>query len=592
MKIRYLNGARLYRAVLAGGNTIFKHQDGLNKLNVFPVPDSDTGTNLVATMRCIFEESRVHSSFKDTLVSIADSALLGARGNSGIMFAQFLYGFSNEVATDTHITPLSFSQAARKAVDYMYSSVLKPVEGTILTVIREWADAITEQSKRHDDFFHLFVEGIAHARKSLSETPQKLKVLADAGVVDAGGQGFVHFLDGIRNLILQGFSVAPSSARFLQEEPKLIVPVHDADLSQRYCSETLLSNCSVDINQLKATAGNFGNSVVVAGSSEKVRLHVHTNNPSDLFFTLKDYGTIRQIKVNDMVKQHEAAYNRKYPIALVTDSGCDLPQSVIDKYQIHIIHFPLNFGDTMFLDRITITPDQFYQLLKTHPIHPKTSQPSTRDLQNTFSFLATHYEQILVIHISEKLSGTFNGSVQAIKKIKDKKTHVVNSKKLSAGMGLLVLRVAQEIEVGTPFDEVVRKAEEWVSNSYILADIITLKYLIRGGRISKAKGFLANTLKLKPLVSVDDEGKASIFGKSISREGNMKKILKFVEEKTREKKVWNYAIVHSENRPRADLYAQKLSSQLGMDPLYIEDLSPVIGAHNGPGCVGLGLMME
>ncbi|MBM4168928.1 MAG: DegV family EDD domain-containing protein [Ignavibacteria bacterium] len=591
MKIKYLDSLRLYRAFLAGGTAVVRNQEHLNKINVFPVPDSDTGTNLAATVRSIMDDSRVYPSFKQTFGSIADAALMGARGNSGIIFAQFLYGMSQELGNERRISPHSFAEAAKRAVAYVYTSLVKPVEGTILTVIHDWAHAIAEESRRTNDFFHIFVDGVRHAQRSLSETPKKLRVLAEAGVVDAGGQGFVDFLEGIRNLIVQGFIVAPGS-REASHHNQIDDPLpHEVDLMFQYCTEAMLSELTIDLPTLRDHAVPFGDSIVVAGSSRKMRLHIHTNAPSELFFKLKDVGTISQIKVTDMRHQYNVAHHRRFPIALVTDSTCDLPQAILEQYQIHVIPFPLSFGDTMFLDRVTINPKQFYHLLRTHPIHPKTAQPPVREVQSLFSFLASHYESIIAIHISDKLTGIFNMSTQVGLSL-NKRSDVINSRSISAGLGLTVYRAALAIEQGTSHDDVLRLVAEWTRKSFLYADIRTLKYLVRGGRISAAKGVVARLFNLRPLISVDAEGKGAILGKSITDDGNVKKLLALVEKAAANNPVWNYAVVHADASDRAQMYAEEVQALVRKPPLYIEDISPVIGAHNGLGCVGVALMLE
>jgi DegV family protein with EDD domain len=309
-----------------------------------------------------------------------------------------------------------------------------------------------------------------------------------------------------------------------------------------------------------------------------------------LFYRLKDYGTIAQLKADDMQKQYEASFERKSKIALVTDSACDLPQEIIDEYQIHVIPFNLSFGDSLFLDKVTITPEQFYTLLKTHKEHPKSSQPSLKTVKNLFSFLASHYESIIVVNISDKLSGAYTFSQEASSIIQNKRISVIDSRHLSVSLGLIVLRVAEEILKGKTHEEIVRLADEWILNTKILVDIQTLKYMVRGGRVSPIKGFLAKILNLKPIVSLDSEGKGVAFGKSFSRRGNMKKIMRMTKDMADKEKLWNYAIVHAQNRDRAEMYAEKMKECIHQDPAYIVDISPVIGVHNGIGAVGIALM--
>jgi len=283
MKIRYLNGSRLYAAFLAGRNAVVQDQSYLNKINVFPVPDADTWTNLAATLHSIAEGTSAHRSFQQTLSSMADSALMGARGNSGIIFAQFLQGISTSFKNEVSITPRAFGEAVKAAVPHVYKSMSSPVEGTMLTVIKDWADAVYVQRDRFADFTELFSYSLKVARESLRQTPQKLKILAKAGVVDAGARGFVDFLEGIYQFIgkgrLRGMAQSGDPVR-ITDFP---VHVHKRFPQERYCTETLLTGENLVLDNIRNQIVALGSSVIVAGSENKARVHVHSNNPDAVF---------------------------------------------------------------------------------------------------------------------------------------------------------------------------------------------------------------------------------------------------------------------------------------------------------------------
>ncbi len=592
MQIKYLDGNRLYYAFLVGGNAVIKDKNYLNKINVFPVPDSDTGTNMASTMRSI-AEGAIHSrSAEATMRSIVDSALSGARGNSGLIFAQFLYGISEKIKNVKRISTNKFGESVKEAVKYAYKAIVSPVEGTMLTVMKDWADAVYQKRKEKRDFADLLSHSLQVAKTSLTETPKKLAVLAKAGVVDAGAKGFVDFLEGITSFIKRGKLRGIPKPEVLPLDTQVHVYSPEDVIEHRYCTEALITGKDMDLEKIRKEVHPYGVSAIVAGSPEKMRIHIHTNNPADLFFYLKNYGSINQIKADDMLKQYVASHKRKSSIALVTDSSCDLPQQVIDDYQIHVIPYNLSFGDTLFLDKITITPDQFYTLLKTVKEIPKSAIPPLKTVQSLFSFLASHYESLIVISISAGLSGAYKQAIEASSVVQDKKISLINSKHLSGTLGLIVLRVAQAIEEGKTHDQIVELAEEWVAKTKIFVDIKTLKYMVRGGRVSPLKGLVAQALNIKPLISLDSEGKAFALGKSFTRKGNMKKIIQMVKKMAGERKIWNYAIVHAKNLERAEMYAHNIEEILHKKPAFIMDLSPVIGVHNGIGVIGIGVMHE
>ncbi len=592
MKIHYLNGNRLYYAFLAGGNAVIEDQAYLNKINVFPVPDSDTGTNLASTMRAIAQGSVADRSIRATLKSIANAALSGAQGNSGIIFAQFIHGVSREAEHEFKLSTSAFGEAVKRAVHYVHKAIVTPVEGTMITVIRDWAEDVYQKRTQTSDFAELLSDSLHAARKSLRETTHKLQVLAKAGVVDAGAKGFVDFLEGIVHFIKRGKLSRVSLVDSAPSHEEIHIPSAKESLEYRYCSEALLAGQSLNADEIRSVVQGYGGSAVVAGTDEKVRIHVHTNDPANLFFKLKNCGEITQIKAEDMRKQHEAAYAPKSKIALVTDSSCDLPQSILDERQIHVVPMLLSFGQTQFLDKVTITPDQFYGLMKTTKVVPTTAQPPVQRVHNFLAFLASHYESIIVVTLSDGLSGFYKMCLKIAEKIPGKKISVINSRHLSASLGLMVARASEKILAGVPHDEVVKEVESWIPKTRILVDVQTLKYMVRGGRVSPAKGLVAKILNIKPIITLNEEGKSSAVGKSFSRKGNMAKILKKIQGLARNEKIWGYAVVHVQDLERARQYEQELTEMLGQKPAYVMDVAPVIGVHSGIGAAAIALLSD
>jgi DegV family protein with EDD domain len=594
LKIRYLSSKRLYLAVLAGGDAVIQDQAYLNKINVFPVPDADTGTNLATTMRAIAEGARSHpSSIKATFKSIANAALGGARGNSGLIFAQFIHGLSKEIGPEPRLTTMSFGESVSRAVQHAYRAIAAPVEGTMITVIREWAEAVYRNRMKTADFVELWAEGLAAARQSLRETTQKLQVLARAGVVDAGAKGFVDFLEGVLHFMSKGRMKRHAEtveAGWTLEEIK--TPAKDKSLEFRYCAEALLTGTALDADGIRDIVRGYGTSAVVAGSEERVRLHVHTNAPQELFQALKDRGTIAQIKVDDMRRQYEAAHAPKAKIGIVADSACDLPPEVLDDLQIHVLPFPFSFGEQQFLDKVTIRPHQFYEILKTSRVQATTSQPGQRTVLHFLSYLADHYESLIFLTVSGKLSGFHDACRSTVAALAGKRITLIDSRNVSAGIGLSVARAAAMAVAGASHDEIVAGIESWIPRTKIYVDVDTIKYLVRGGRVSAAQGMIGGILHIKPIIVLDKEGRAESGGKSFSRAANMAKILRKIQAAAASNPVHGYAVVHVHNRPRADAYARKLTVLLGRAPDFIIDAAPVIGVHAGIGATAVVLQSE
>lgn len=320
---------------------------------------------------------------------------------------------------------------------------------------------------------------------------------------------------------------------------------------------------------------------------------MHTNNPTQLFQELKKAGTITFQKVDDMVRQQETIYKRKWKIALVTDSTCDLSQELIDFYQIHVVPLNINFGDNHFLDKVTIQPEQFYDMLETEAEFPKTSQINEQAFTNIYSHLASHYDAIIAIHLTGKFSGTYNNSVKAGIRISqefNKLVQVIDSRNLSGSLGLLVLKAAQYIEAGEDFSTIVKNIQAEVAQSFIFVSVRDLKYMIKGGRVSKPKGMIAGLLGLNPVISMDENGKSMLFGNTFSQKSSLKKVFNHIEKMCEQKAVWNYIVLHAHNPQGAREAEEQMKRITSKTAVSVVDISPVIGMHAGNGAIAVSLL--
>jgi len=590
-----LDGKRLYYSFLAGAQRIFDNQGHLNKINVFPVRDADTGTNLASTMRSIVDTIIPTDTFSNTANALADAALVGARGNSGIIFAQFLYGFSSSFNNEDTIDVAKFSAGVSNGVAQSYEAISNPVEGTMITVLREWAEGIQTLKDKFDDFNLLITESYQSAKISLANTPKLLEVLAKANVVDAGAKGFVVFLEGMIDFFKHGELKKILGARNVLKVQGFDGTHEHENANFRYCTEAMLISENIEREKLRSKIEHFGDSLVLAGSPKKMRLHIHTDTPDRLFAKISQFGSITFQKVDDMVMQMDVAENQKNKIALVTDSTCDLPQSFIEKHQINVVPLSVHFGDTYYLDRVTLKPDRFYKMLPKAKDYPSTAQPTFKDFSNKYNYLSTHYDSIIGIHLSEAMSGTCSNSRKAAKTISNftkKQINVINTKRLSSGLGLIMMRAAEAVESGMNHDELVEKVDIWSGKTEMFVTTKTMKYMVKSGRVNSVKGFLGKLLNVRPVIIVNDEGKTDLVGKPRSEKSSMKLTIKMIETKINKQKLWGYAISHSDNLVGADWFIARMEELTGLKPKFINVASPVLGVNAGPGVVALSLMFE
>ena len=592
MAVNYLDSEMLYYSFVSGAREVIRNRKVLNDINVFPVADGDTGSNMASTMNSIIEEARVENSVRGTMSSIADAAISGARGNSGIIIAQYINGIFMSLRDDAKVSVSSFAQSVWDAVPHAYNAISEPVEGTIITVIRDWAEAVYRHKDHAEDFHELLSKPMVTAAESLKATTGKLKVLEEARVVDSGAKGFVYFVEGLTEFIRTGLLKddfrAEDMALSFDEYPE-----HDHGKPQfRFCTEAMISGEGIDLNEIKKSLHEHGDSLIVAGSDRRARIHIHTDKPEAVMQLLKDKGRIMQQKADDMIRQYEALHARKSNIAIVTDSIADLPQEFIDRHQIHVVPLNLEFEGTSYLDKVTMTPEVFYPLLDTAAEYPKSAQPGIKALEGHMALLSSVYDSIIVITVAKVQSGTYNSFVKAAEKLADKgaRIRVIDSRQNSGAEGLLVMKAAELIEKGSSFEDTVAEIERLRLSTRILVSVNTLKYMVRSGRLSKAAGFAGKIVNLKPVVSLDEEGKGTIAGKAFSTRANTQAIREMMKEDNTTKGITRYAIVHADDEDRAEDYRRMCTDLLGKEPEYMMNISTIVGMSAGAGSVAVAYM--
>jgi uncharacterized protein len=585
-----LDAISLYNAFASGGNEIIRRREEINKINVFPVADGDTGTNLAMTMSSFIGNIMPLPTAGKTMQAIADAALTGARGNSGIIFAQFFAGLSETIKDTETVSSDVFVAAAKNAEQRAREAILVPVEGTILTVMKEWV-RLLEENKHLRDIGLIFKHTLKGTKQSVEDTPKLLPVLKKEHVVDAGAEGFFHFLQGATKYLVSGARELESYQEVMH--PELFASVHGGEYPVfRYCTEVLIHGSGIDVESLRHDLASFGDCAIVAGSSERARIHVHTDTPVAVVKKISTYGTVQEQKVDDMLREYEISHGRKYPIALVTDSVCDLPANLIDKYQIHVVPLNILVGSEQYFDGLTINNERIYEFMERRGSYPTTAQPGPAVFRKLYSYLSTYYESIIAIHVAGKLSGTYGASKLEAERLTGKKISVIDSRQDSGAQALVVLRAAEMIAAGKSHDEVVAAVEGFIPKARIFVSVPTLKYMVKGGRVSPLKGAIASLLNLKPIVSLDADGGSLLYGKAFSTERNLQKILDLVLDFIGNDGLRCYALVHADMLEEAKEFGRRLESLTGRKPLFIQEISPIIALHAGKGTMAVVLMKE
>lgn len=312
-----INGRMFRDGVISGANNISNSRQAVDALNIFPVPDGDTGTNMSMTINAAANEVKDmpdDSDLGDVAKKVSSALLRGARGNSGVILSLIFRGFSKAFKGLSEAGSQDIANAFRAGTDAAYKAVMKPTEGTILTVVRCAAEAAEEMAKIQEDPLEVCLAALEAAKETLVKTPEMLPVLKKAGVVDAGGQGFLLILQGIQSVFENDVIITPIGEE-QKSEKKEAVASEQEEIKFGYCSEFLIKKekdaKEKDPLKLRAYLESIGDCVVVVDDTDIIKVHVHSNCPGTVIQTGLKYGSLINIKIDNMREQHETIEAQK-----------------------------------------------------------------------------------------------------------------------------------------------------------------------------------------------------------------------------------------------------------------------------------------
>ncbi|MGC5327216.1 DAK2 domain-containing protein [Brevibacillus sp. SYSU BS000544] len=435
-----LDGELLSQMVYLGASNLHKNVKIVDALNVFPVPDGDTGTNMNLTFSSGVDELSRKESIKvgESAAALAKGLLMGARGNSGVILSQLFRGFSKSVAGKDTINSRQFADALKQGVDTAYQAVMKPVEGTILTVAREAADMAVKYARTMDDIVQVMEKTLEYAKISLNRTPELLPVLKEVGVVDSGGQGLVFiyegFLRALRGETAENVQNASSVAVLDADLDQMVEEHHNAqihmkteDITFGYCTEFMVwLTHSTETGKKPFIESSFrnhldkmGDSLLVVSDDEIVKVHIHAENPGEVLNYAQQFGSLHRLKIENMREQHSTILQkeaeRKQTAEPVTPPQEKLPYGLIavaagsgiaDIFRSMGVHVVVEGGQTM--------------------------NPSTEDFMNAINGL--NAEKIIILPNN---SNIIMASNQA-KDLSDIPVAVIPTKSVPQGMAALV----------------------------------------------------------------------------------------------------------------------------------------------------------
>ncbi len=572
--------------MLAATKKIVLHQEEINRINVFPIADKDTGYNLAATLLGVegVISQKTYPTFRELTKDIKEAAMINARGNAGMIYTGYLIEVLDRIKHLELIDAFHLGLALKSGIEASRSSVAEPVEGTILDVIKVVGDKtyILAKSEKEKNIIKILEEAHKVSEIALKETKEKLKVLKENDVVDAGALGFVKILEAW----IESLKGVPISAK-IEEVSSPLIQSEEEKLKYQY--EVVLSfkkGKEIETEKLKEELALLGDSLEILELGNKIKLHIHTNQPEEIqekFKNLPDF----EVRVEDMEKQMRLV---KKPLGLIVDEVADLPKEFLEKYEITEVPFTTRFPEGEVITSKEEIYSKMRNVLKTGRPLPTTSAPSFKVFLSSYKMALEKFEKILIITVSSKLSGTYS-SARIARSIFKKPTklniYVFDCNTAEVGEGLVAMRAQELISQGKNMEEVLEKLKKLCPQINLLAYIDDFRYVVRGGRLKLPKIFikpasLIQKIGIQFLVGLKN-GKIKLFGIGFGK--NKAKML--VREISRQKKgkEIRVAIAHADREKDAELLKKELETMPGVRVLFVSSVSPVVGTHTGPGAL-------
>jgi len=589
LTVSHLDGDTLSHALRSGIHSVIADQSFLNRINVYPVADGDTGTNLSLSLSAALGvlQAPGEKHLGTMLAAMADALLDGARGNSGAIMAQFFQGVSDSAGELTRFTTATFSKAVRKGSDYAHDALSNPQEGTILSVIATFAADVEHHARGagKESFSELFSSTLPKLEEALAHTTDQLDALRKAGVVDAGAKGFVDFIKGFDAFIQRGEPVPMPDLSQLQDAGELQLPMQSGDAYEyRYCTECIVTGTEIDRRKLREALAELGDSLVLAGSKRKAKIHIHVNDPQQVFDVGREYGEVSGEKADDLQLQKNS-HDRKRKFAVITDSAADIADSDMDRLDIHMVPCRIQFGERGFLDKVSISTEEFYEWLASDPHHPTTSQPAPGDFRRQFQYLASHFADVISVNLTSAASGTCEAARSAAKRIDAAgEVHVINSLNASMGEGLLAVFAAECAAAGLSADSTIAGIERLIPDTHTYAVLGDLDYAVRGGRIPNWVRLLATGMRMTPIVHTTPAGEIKLDTCLFGRRNIPARFARYVAKQLRSDQALVVAVGHAVNPDAVPVMQETLQDSLPhVQRMTTAELGTALGVHGGPG---------
>jgi DegV family protein with EDD domain len=585
--MEYLTQNELKRMLLLSYERIEKNKEEINKINVFPVPDQDTGTNLAKTLEGIKKEIE-GKEFKDLeeISKVAlDGALISAQGNAGVIYTGFLAGFLpklNKNPVDAKKLAEAFEEGRKRA----WKSMTNPKEGTILDVIDAAAETFKKEAEKEKDIVKIFEKVIEKAKETLLATREKMEIFKKANVVDAGGLGFLMILESYLDA-LRPEGKKEEKRESPSEEIRRFVQV----LTNRFEVVALVLDPKFDEEGVREKLKKLGNCLDIVKVENKMKIHIHTDYPDEVRDVLRKIGRIEDLRIEDMAKEIAGEPSvRKVSIGIVTEDVASILPKILERYQIELAKTKFDWPE---LEKIE--GENIYQKIKKAyemkiETRPKTSQAMPKDYFDAYKKQLQRFDKVLCLTLTSKISGCYNSAIQAREMLEEKereRVFVFDTLHGAAGQALFVLRAIELIQEQREIEEIIEELKKLIpkTQTYVIfADPKGIEFI---GRITKSQANWIRRMKkmgIQPVMKIKNgiltKG-GMVFAKD-EPEALFKKIKKESEKDRKSGKKIRVVINHADNLEGAKKL-KGLLKEIGTEVSFISEGPPIVCAVTGPG---------
>lgn len=446
----HLTQRELKKMMLFSWERVEKEKQEINKINVFPVPDQDTGTNLAYTLLGIKEqiENRDFNNLGEISEAILEGAMTAAQGNAGIIYTGFLAGFLPVFGNEKSINASQLTQAFEQGFERAEKSIQDPKEGTILDIMGATAKSFAQDIKNEKNIVILLQKASQEAHQALLETQEKMEILKKAGVVDAGGLGFLIILESYLH-VLEGEKAKEIKKE--REKPSEKVKRFIQTISNRYEIVTLIKNPKFSEKEIRDKLSELGNSLDVVMVKNKMKIHIHTDLIDEVKEFIRQAGRVEGMRIEDMAKEAVGEESLKdVSIGIIADQTADLTAKIIERYKIKIVR--------------------------------------SQDFLETYKEQLKSFKKVLIITGSPDLSSGYNQAMEARSKLEDpSKIYVLNSFNISSGQALLILRAIELILEQREIKEVIKELNKTISHIHNYLFFSKLEKIKKANKISHSQ---------------------------------------------------------------------------------------------------------